>query len=311
MCKWRDNGGDAGCVHVAGEGDPSATLAIHDLEIHNSAELSRALHIDWPSDALVIKPSIVIERLRITVPDQPDVSRVYAVSIIGKNQYVVGSSNELVCSGAARACQAWMCYAAGNCKLYHNHIVMEQNTTDENGRALLFDGHTQYGEAWNNRIVVNNNRAVRIRDSRNIRVHHNAFSDITPEQNALAALHVGDPDGAQPNDMESSVDQNRFLSRGGAILFARGATNFRFADNVIECTPRCAPGSLARIRGPIKSELIFSRNSLIRLDQPAIMDGPNTKVILCESGNAAGDGILVNSCSSTRGDDQRDAQRSR
>jgi hypothetical protein len=297
-CRWKDDGGNAGCIHVNGDGPAAEPLIIHDLTIANAAEDGRGLHIDWPAAGLAGKPTIILERLRVDVPTQPTVSRAYAVSIIAKNQFVLASSNDLQCSGTARACQALMCYGVGQCKVHHNRIVMEQNTTDENGRAILFDGHTQFGEAWNNDVVVNNNRGIRIRDSRNIRVHHNTFSSITPEQNALAVLHIGDPDIKEPNDLQSSVDENRFLSKGGAILFARGATNFRFANNSVECSPKCPPYSLAQVRGPIHSDLVFWHNKLVNVDEPAISLGPNTKVLLCDSGQAGGEGVVEEKCSS-------------
>lgn len=297
-CSWGDDEGNAGCVHVSGEGGPAEPLIIRDLEIGNSAQESRALHIDWPSTTIARKPTIVIEHLRVRVPSQPRVSRSYAISVIAKNQYLLVSSNDLVCSATARACQALMCYGVGQCKVHHNRIVMEQNMTDENGRAILFDGHTEYGEAWNNDVIVNNNRGVRIRDSRNIRVHHNTFSSITPEQNALAVLHIGDPDSSEPNELQSSVDENLFMSRGGAVLFARGATKFRFANNVIECSPKCPPFSLGRVRGPVRSELTFWRNRLVNVEEPSISLGPNTKLFVCESGEAAGEGTAVKGCPS-------------
>jgi parallel beta-helix repeat protein len=298
QCRWKDEGGNAGCVHVNGDGPPVEPLSIHDLTIANTAEEGRGLHIDWPAAGLAGNPTIILERLRVSVPPQPTVSRSYAISVIAKDQFVLASSNDLECNGAARACQALMCYGVGQCKIHHNRIVMQQNTTDENGRAILFDGHTQFGEAWNNNVIVNNNRGIRIRDSRNIRVHHNTFSSITPEQNALAVLHIGDPDIKEPNDLQSSVDENRFLSKGGSILFARGATNFRFANNTVECSPKCPPYSLAQVRGPIYSDLVLWRNKLLNVDEPAISLGPNTKVLLCESGHAAGEGVAEEKCSS-------------
>ena len=298
QCQWPDDGGDAGCIRVNGDGPAVEPLSIHDLVIVNAAQGGRGLHVDWPAAGLAGKPTIILDRLRVSVPPQPAVARAYAISVIAKNHFVVASSNDLECSGAARACQALMCYAVGQCKVHHNRIVMLQNTTNENGRAILFDGHTQFGEAWNNDVVVNNNRGIRIRDSRNIRVHDNTFSSITPEQNGLAVLHIGDPDIAEPNDLQSSVDENRFLSKGGSILFARAATNFRFANNTVECAPKCPPYSLAQVRGSLRSELTFWHNKLVNVGEPAISLGPNTRAMLCDSGHAAGEGVAEEKCSS-------------
>ncbi len=298
-CNFVDNGGDAGCVWFAAEGSAAAGIRAHHLTITNQAQFSRALHIDWPSTNPAPATSIRLYNITATVLTQPLADRSFALSVIGSNQRVEAYSNNLTCVASARACQGIMCFGNLDCKMHHNQITMTQNTTDETGRAMLFDGDTLDGEAWNNLINANNNRGLRIRDSFNIRVHHNIFNNIT-DQSGLATIHLGDPDGAAVNDLNAQVDHNTFNANGGQIVFIRGAINAFVENNRVTCTAACANSSFAAVRASTRTELTLRNNQDVILvwPPPQHFVESGAKLFVCNSGSSFGAGTttVINPC---------------
>jgi hypothetical protein len=263
------------------------------LRVRNRAELSRGIHVDWPLAKPSRKTSIELDDIEAYVGPQPLVSRSYAISIMGRGQSVVIANSKLICSENARACQAVMCYGVAMCRIHDNQITMEKNLTATSGRAILFDGHTEGGEAWNNTVTVNNNRAVRIRDSQKIRVHHNKFLKITAGQSGLAAIHVGDPDGGGFDVLHSSIDHNRFESTGGDIVFGRGVDGLDFSDNDMLCDGVCNAAVVARLRLHQKSRVRFRGNTVSGFAPPQIRLDAGSEAVLCDTQLVASGGIVT------------------
>jgi hypothetical protein len=294
-CNWVDNGGDTGCLLLIGYPTQGAALRVHHLNISNVGQLGRAMHIDWLGGAVSPTIDISIHNLSITVPTQPSAARSYAISILGGNNRVEAYSNDLVCQSDARACQAIMCFGTVDCKLHHNRINMQQSATDEPGRSMLFDGGVLNGESWNNDVQVHDNRAVRIRDSSNIRVHDNQFRLITCCQ-TIGAIHLADPDGTALDDLNVLIDNNNFENAGGLVFFIRSGINAFVRNNHVTCNG-CGGGLFGSVRNAFTTtQITFSDNPdvLLNLPSPQIfVEGPNGQATICNSGTGFGSGTII------------------
>jgi hypothetical protein len=289
-CNWVDNGGDAGCVLFIGADNLGSALRFHHLTVNNNAQFGRAIHVDW-APGTAVNASISAHNLTAVVPSQPTVSRSFAVSMISKGNHVEAYSNDLTCVADANACQTIMCYGTADCKLHHNKMTMQQNITVETGRAMILDGGTLNGEVWNNNVTTNNNRAVRVRDSSNIRIHDNTFGPVTGIN--IATIHLGDPD-AGVNDLNVTVDNNTIQGAGGIVVFIRNGINATVRNNHVTCAG-CSR-SFASVRTGIQTEITISDNPDILLNWPSpqiFVEGPNGKATICNSGTAFGSGIIV------------------
>lgn len=298
-CNWPDNGGDAGCIKILSTANPTAEMRIHHLTILNEAQQARGVHVSWPLPSIPSVPSLRLFNLAITVPMQPTALRSFAVSLLTTNHRLEVANSDITCTAEASACQAIMCFTVGDCKLYHNRITMQPYTpaTGDVGRALLFDGNTKNGEAWNNLVIANNHRAVRIRDSFNIRVHRNTFKSITAGPHAIAAIHLADPDAGATNDLKTIIENNSIELAGGVVFFIRNGFNATVRNNSYTCVA-CAGGLLGTIRSPIapstRSEILFENNAQVTLHLPApqlnVFSGATAN--LCNSGAAGGAGTV-------------------
>jgi hypothetical protein len=298
-CDFPDNGGNVGCLILLSTSSVTGPIKVHHLTIRNTAVFSRAFHIDWNSPAANTTPSIQLYNLDVAVSSQPTVVRSYALSILATNHYVEAFNNDITCAGDANACQGISCAnGATTCKLHHNRIEMKTNTVEETGRAMSFDFNTQSGEAWNNLVIVNNNRALRIRDSSNIRVHDNTFQAITSHPNLAGTIHLGDPDTGF-NDLQSVIDHNRFegLSGDFKMIFARGAINVTVENNTVVCTGNCNSGLFATVRAVFgnpnaKTEVLLRNNAGVTLSiaPPQIFVESGATVNLCNTGTTFGAG---------------------
>jgi hypothetical protein len=302
-CNWPDNGGNAGCLVIGSSNSFTAPLKLHHLTIRNSAVLSRGFHLDWPLPTPSTVPTIRLYNVDILVGSQPNVARSYAVSILATNHYAEVFNNNLTCTPGANACQGISCgNGMAECKLHHNRLDMQQRdqaTAPEPGRALSFDLFTANGEGWNNLVLTNNHRAVRIRDSKNIRIHDNTFQNIT---GGASAVHLGDPDVGS-NDLNALIDHNRF--EGGSadfwMIFARGVTNTIVENNTVVCTGSCNLGIFANVRAVFndpnaKTEILLRNNSGVTLAiaPPQITVQAGSKAMVCNTGQATGAGVIEN-----------------
>jgi hypothetical protein len=200
-----------------------------------------------------------------------------------------------------------VCYDAARCIVHDNVFAMEENSTSETARAIVFDGCLS-GEAWNNTVRTHNNRAVRIRDSVNIAVHDNLIANITA---GVGAIHLGDPDFGTDH-VKSSVFRNRFEVTNGTVIFARNVADVEVRDNTVECSGTCA-GTFAVIRTPLplpcparrperpgaackesKTAVILRDNSGVSaFPSPQVQVFPGASVTLCRSGIAGGTGAGI------------------
>jgi hypothetical protein len=300
-CNWPDSGSDAGCVRLTSTSSSSSALRIHHLTITNTGNATRGIHVDWPLAAKPAAPSIRIYNNTIVVPSQPAVSRSFAASVIGSNHVVEFFNNDITCVADAAACQALFCFRAAECRFHHNRVDMVHNTTAQSGRAILFDGSVQAGEAWNNLIIANNNRAIRIRDSHDIRIHNNQFLNI--ENNGAGVIHLADPDAGAVNDLRVLIDDNAFELAGGSVIFIRNGFNATVRNNRFSCLGSCNLSKFGVVRAPLapgtKSVLNLEENPNVILYMAPVQNTVETggTLNLCNSGQAGGNGTINNSCS--------------
>ncbi|MEO5936790.1 MAG: putative Ig domain-containing protein [Terriglobales bacterium] len=300
-CTVVDSGNTPGCLSISSGTTVTAPARLHHLTITNTGDGTRAIHIDWPMTSKVGFASLQLYNITAYVPPQPAVSRSYAISLQGLNQTPEFFNNDLTCSAEASACQGIMCFQTGDCKMHHNRIQMLHNTTvgSSNGRAMLFDGYTQDGEAWNNVVTAYNNRGVRIRGSYNIRVHDNRFLNI--EENGSGVIHLADPAATNTDDLNVLIDNNDFELAGGTVVFIRNGINAFVRNNRFSCVSSCSTSRLAYVRSPLTlgstfSELTLENNPDVSLYLGAPQNRVDTGGVLnvCNSGQVSGLGVSNN-----------------
>lgn len=296
LCNVVEGAGTPGCLSLSSGYAPGVPARFHHLTITNTGDGTRAIHIDWHAPAAVDHVSLRMYNLSIVVPAQPTVSRSYAISVLGQNQNLEFLNNDLTCSAEAAACQGIMCYGTGDCRMHHNRMTMVRNTTGaDTSRAMLFDGGTQNGEAWNNLVAVYNNRAVRIRGSYNVRIHDNRFLQI--EAGSAGAIHLADPAATDTNNLNAVVDENDFEMAGGTGVFLRNGINAFVKHNRVTCVAGCSSSRFAYARSPLTAGTTFSELTVENNpDVPASLTVPapnradsGASLTLCNSG--MGDGL--------------------
>lgn len=319
-CDWADNDADVGCISFISDAPVTTPLALENLDVRNEAGQTgkmggRSIHIDWKSQFPSRQPSIILKRIRSVVENQPNVVRSSSINVNGLNQFVEISDSELRCGAKAQACQGVVCYDPARCLVHDTVFEMDENSTAETARAIVFDGCLS-GEAWNNTVRTHNNRAVRIRDSVNIAIHDNLITDITA---GVGAIHLGDPDFGTDH-LKSTVFRNRFQVSSGAIIFARNVAEVEVHDNTVECAGKCE-GKLAVVRTPVPQECSSKRSSrpgaacrefksvitfrdnegVTALSSPQVEVSPGAVVSICRSGLGGpapnGTGV-IHSCAS-------------
>lgn len=300
-CAVIDSGNVPGCISLASGNTASAQVRLHHLTITNTGEGTRSIHIDWPMAAKLPFNSLRVYNVTATVPSQPTVPRSYAISLQGENQTPEFLNNDLTCTAQASACQGIMCFKTGDCKIHHNRFNMAENTTSagDKGRAILFDGFTQDGEAWNNLIFANNNRGVRIRGSYNVRIHNNKFFNI--EDSGSGVIHLADPASTDTDNLNALIDDNDFELAGGTAVFIRNGINAVVKNNRFSCAGSfCSASRLAYVRSPLtlgstQSELTVENNPNVILFAAPAQNRVDAggKLTICNSGQASGVGTVV------------------
>ena len=295
-CLHNDAGADAGCIRIQSGFGVSGQARFHHLTIRNTGnDGTRDLHMDWPLPSQIAGFSVRVFNITADVASQPNVARAHVLSLIGGNQTIEAHNNDLTCPGDARACQAILCFATADAKMHDNRITMAQNTTDETGRALLFDG-TDNGEAWNNIVFTNNNRALRIRESFNVNAHDNTFNSINGNAiNYVAAVHLSDPDSGT-DALNAVIENNTFDMDDGIAVWIRNGTNVLVRFNTVTCFGSCT-GEFGRVRSPIagSSDITFENNPTATvLVSPQIIVDNGASATVCKSGTAGGAGTITN-----------------
>jgi hypothetical protein len=237
----------------------------------NSGQTSRGIHIDW---SVAAKPAITSMRIfnnTITVTTQPTALRSFAIGLLGPNHTPEFFNNDLTCNADAAGCQGIMCFGTADCKFHHNRINMIQNTTAQGGRALLWDGNAQNGEAWNNVITAKG-----------------------------GAIHLADPDAPKINDLNALIDNNDIeLSGTGTVLMMRTGFNAVVRDNRFTCLGICSGSRFIYLRSPLggqtRTELTVQNNPNIILfvAPPQNFVETGATLTICNSGTAGGSGTTI------------------
>ncbi len=207
-CNFGDSETDHGCIELTSEASPQKTLQLRDLTVTQlstvSDEAARAVHIDWSATSNSLSPTIPSVRLSgITASVSASTGhRSPILGVQGARITAEFDHNQLTCPSGANACQGIVCYGLHVCWVHANRIVLAPNIhLDETARAILFDQLNRklndFGEAWNNLVIANQGRAIRVRGAFNIWVHDNRIESVEDANNAqsyIGAIHLGDPD---------------------------------------------------------------------------------------------------------------------
>lgn len=221
--------------------------------------------------------------------------------------YAVFYNNETTCLTNTAACQGIVAYGLWDAKIYSNHLINQLNnaSSSETPRAMIFD-QTGGSEAYNNLIVAQDGRAVRLRGSKPLNdvnaVHDNVVDTIVAGSNSnhVAAVHLGDPDSG--SEVEGAdIYNNVFNFTSGLIAMSRSATGINFHDNTVNCVS-CGGAFtpdlyyLRSIGGGVASSANILRNTLPGLPGPQSLCDSGTTSLVCQSGTASGCTVNNSAC---------------
>jgi hypothetical protein len=302
-CNHADNQGDVGCLLLTSGAAVVKPARIHHLTVLNTNTRSdmggRSIHVEWQYRQAITDPvAMSIDHITSDVYNAGG-TRNYNLSIVATTNMEI-AYNSMHCPSGSYACQAQMCYGTSWCKMHDNYIVLDPDSSGETSRALLLDSCTG-GEVWNNVVVANNNRAVRIKECKNVRVHNNTVKNVTlgtaPQTQQIAAVHLADPDTGFLSAMNLEIDHNSFEMNGGTAVMTRGGDGMTFHDNTFTSI---GGGSLARVRAWSygMSNITLSNNPSAATVLPAAqtMLESGTAATLCNSGTTTGSGAVTFSC---------------
>jgi hypothetical protein len=302
-CNHADNQGDVGCLLLTSGAAVVKPARIHHLTVLNTNTRSdmggRSIHVEWQYRQAITDPvAMSIDHITSDVYNAGG-TRNYNLSIVATTNMEI-AYNSMHCPSGSYACQAQMCYGTSWCKMHDNYIVLDPDSSGETSRALLLDSCAG-GEVWNNVVVANNNRAVRIKECKNVRVHNNTVKNVTlgtaPQTQQIAAVHLADPDTGFLSAMNLEIDHNSFEMNGGTAVMTRGGDGMTFHDNTFTSI---GGGSLARVRAWSygMSNITLSNNPSAATVLPAAqtMLESGTAATLCNSGTTTGSGAVTFSC---------------
>jgi hypothetical protein len=302
-CNFADNQGDVGCVILTSGSSFIKPARLHHLTVMNTNTSTtmggRSIHIEWSFRQMSTDPAAILLDHLTTDTANAGGSRNFNISVVASTNASL-SYNSAHCPANSYACQAMMCYNTTFCSMHNNQIVMDQNASGETARGLLFD-QVQGGNAYNNVVVANNNRALRIRDSHNVHAHDNTFKNITAGLSAstaqIAAIHLADPDSGFNSAMNVEIDHNNLEMNGGAAIMTRGGDGMIFHDNTFTSI---GGGSLAHVRSWSAgvSQITLKNNPSAATVLPAAQTTleTGTAATLCNSGTTSGAGSVTYSC---------------
>ncbi|HUQ49744.1 MAG TPA: hypothetical protein VM056_03435, partial [Terriglobales bacterium] len=287
-------GGNVGCVWLYGDTFPiAAQLRVHHLTINNTATCGRSLALEWNPSAPWTGGQYAARfyHISITTAAGPSCPRAHNLGVIASSSVTVEAhNNDLTCPADTAGCQGIVFYGNGHGRIHHNRVTMLMNTTAQSGRAILCDGGADYCEVDNNLVIVNNNRAFRVRDSAHARIHDNVVEQVKC-CNAMA-VHLGDPD-AGSNDLDVIVEKNSFEVVDGVVLMIRAGFNAWFRNNTINCASCTATAKLAQVRSAGTTSISFENNPSATLLAPSqISVESGTTATICASGQASGTGTI-------------------
>ena len=318
-CNFGDTETDHGCIELTSEAASSRTVQIRDLNVRQLSTVTdnaaRAIHIDWTAASNTLSPTTPSVRLSgINASDSASKGhRSPVLGVQGSGVTVEADHNQLTCPTGANACQGIVCYGVHGCWIHANRIVLASNPRiEETARAILFDQLNQksndFGEAWNNVIVANEGRAIRIRGAFNVWVHDNRIESVensTETESYVGAIHLGDPDAGVDNLKDTRIFHNTIeLGRRGVVIFARNSRDAVVENNTILCKAPCTEAGFASVRTPLEpndsSRLTLRNNFGIGVSLESEVDR-GAELNLCNSGSGTGKGRINRTSDCTPG----------
>lgn len=316
-CDFADTTTDFGCIQLNdGSAVAQRQVRIHHVTLRQqsatSSSAARGMHIDWNLGSMAKNslpdwvPAVRVSNVDSSVGNSSG-SRTPNLNVQGGGITVEYANNVAACQANSNACQGMVCYGTHRCRMHGSSLtMMSAPTVNETARALLFDGgnsdSSDLGEAWDNTVVVNQARAVRVRDSINIWVHDNTFLAVNnattsqgTQQSYVGAIHLGDPDSGTNDLLKTYVYSNSFeLGDSARVVFVRNAINGIVTGNTFTCPGTCN-AEFGDVRSPLtsgdKTVISLFNNptaSLLGTTQTTVESGAQVK--LCNSGSAKGSG---------------------
>jgi hypothetical protein len=230
--------------------------------------------------------------------------------------------NLITCSDNASACQGVEMYDAPHSYVHNNMIVLPVvcSLCTDSARGILFDHHSDNGEAAYNEIVTRSNRAVRVRQSHHISIHDNLFENITIG-GRLAAVHVGESNVGIDNDFVDVFNNTFGLGPRGNGVVSSAASQVDVYDNTINCmnndcsgigffaltdvpdtVPADQTGTTMLVKNNDISSLTKAGKDTVKVCGPpgsvafkcVGSSSATSSATVCNSGTAVGNGKIVN-----------------
>ena len=312
-----------GCIWLhRGETRITAATEIDHLTLSDSAPgvaSSRTLMIDGSSATasnLGTRFTFRMHNLTASSATGTIAGRIIVMQIQSAQDRVEYSYNDTLCLAKANACQDMICYGTADCKMHNNRsqaqlLTVGTGTYAETARNFLCDGDLPPAgmngcEVYNNYIVANDGRAVRLRDVNSsanvVSAHDNLIDSIQggSSGNYIAAFHICDPDSGTNDGSAYNIYSNtlNFVSgAAGNALMARGCTGFpTFQNNVINCVggSNCGGILTSNRQGYAAGTLTIKNNAPVNLtSSPQNKVEATNTTHYCNSGTIGGVGTAT------------------
>jgi hypothetical protein len=306
-CQVADHGADAGCVTINSSDAPalSEPTELHHLTIHNSAEnvVTRAIFVDWSPQSQSPRFGLRIYNTTIVsapCPLETSCNRTNDVRVQSATLSLEAFHNDWTCSADTNACQGIELFATRNSRIHHNRLDMKEAQMPETGRAIVCDGDRVPGsdqcEVDSNYIIANNNRAIRVRSSTNVHIHHNYIANCS--NTTSGCVHVYDQTSVPEDYGELIIEQNTIEMNGGTAVYLRCGKGALIRDNVVKTKPeKELSGSFAFVTSwgeGCTTDATFLRNGTVAVPNIRIVSNPpaSARAIVCRSGKVTGSGSL-------------------
>lgn len=309
-CNFGDTETGHGCIELTSEAPSNKTVLLRNLEVRQLSTIAdnaaRAVHIDWTAESNSLSPTTPAVRLS-GITASVSASKGHRSPVLGVQGYgitVEVDHNQITCPEGSNACQGIVCYGVHGCWVHANRILLASNPKiEETARAILFDQlnrkASDFGEAWNNVIVANEGRAIRIRGAFNVWVHDNRIESVEDAGDTgsyVGAVHLGDPDAGVDDLKDTRIFRNTVeLGRRGLVIFARNARGAVVENNTILCKAPCTDADFASVRSPLEpgdgSKLTLRNNLGVGISLESNVER-GADLDICNSGSATGKGRI-------------------
>lgn len=287
------------CLSMGMAGDVLRWVTVH----QQSATADGAIWWGYTVGSPPVAPASTIYHVTSTVDAAPGVTRIRNIMASGGNGSTTWSTSPevhdclITCSTDAAACQGVEYWEAPYAYAHHNEFNLPASCSGcgDNSRAIIFDTGSDHADASYNVIHTHSNRALRVRTSTDIALHHNEILDIQ-YGGYYGAIHLGNASTSSPETSVVTITDNTLEMGAGNGISAVDVTGPTANNN----TATCVSGNCAGAGYIAKTEMLDSTSgaSTLTIHNTTVPGTYGNAVYICGPG---GGGACYQAAQTTTG----------